>query len=449
MRRFRNEICPKASFSEELQNLYALKLRAIFSVLRTEGFSFLSLCAYLIIEYVRPQSIVPSIDILPWGKLFLALCFVGLLFDGQRRWVKDKANLWMTLYLGVSCLSAANAAYPAVSWAHLIDFIDWYLIYFLIINVVTNRRRFFVFIALFVLASFKLSFFGARTWAARGFAFTSWGLAGPPGFFQNSGELSIQMLMFAPVVYEAALVLRPQLPKWKFLLLLLMPITAVMTIMGASSRGSQIALVYQSYRTLLKNRMSVKTLIVVTLIAAIGYSLIPAEQKARFSLVGDDRPSKQRLLYWKHGLEMIEAHPALGVGFYNFSQYYEDHFASDKLYDNAELPHNIFIQVGTDTGIVGLAFFLMILRRNFIASREVQAIGNDKGQRQTFDQAAARGLSIAAWGFVIAGQFVSVTYYPFIWINLALTIALRNINARSSAANENIVSFKVRSRLAS
>jgi hypothetical protein len=46
----------------------------------------------------------------------------------------------------------------------------------------------------------------------------------------------------------------------------------------------------------------------------------------------------------------------------------------------------------------------------------------------------AKGLNIAMWGFIIAGQFVTVAYYPFPWVNLALTVALGNIVKRSPRA---------------
>ncbi len=89
------------------------------------------------------------------------------------------------------------------------DFFGWYVIYFLVINIVTTEARFLLFLAVFLLCSFKLSLFGAKTWTLRGFAFTKWGLQGPPGYFENSGEFAIQMLMFSPLAYELARFLKP------------------------------------------------------------------------------------------------------------------------------------------------------------------------------------------------------------------------------------------------
>ena len=44
-----------------------------------------------------------------------------------------------------------------------------------------------------------------------------------------------------------------------------------------------------------------------------------------------------------------------------------------------------------------------------------------------FAAGVGRGLALTTWGFVIAGQFNTVAYYPFLWINLALTVSLAGI----------------------
>jgi O-antigen ligase len=318
------------------------------------------------------------------------------------------------------------------------DFFSWYVIYFLVVNTVNTEKRYLIFVAIFLLSSFKISLFGAKTWAMRGFSFTDWGLQGPPGFFENSGELAIQMLMFSPVAYQLAVFIKPYASWTKHKILLLFPITGAMTVMGSSSRGGQVGLVYQFYRTLLKGRLSFKAVAVTVAVAAVAWSIIPDEQKARFSSSGTDQTSLQRLLYWRHGLEMIKEHPVLGVGYFNFSPYFGAHWPEDLLRGAAhshglpvsELPHNIFIQVATDTGLLGLGVFLLMAVRTTRIAREIAKLsaGNSTDPRPF--ASLAKGLVIALWGFLIAGQFVTVSYYPFFWINLALMVALGNITRR-------------------
>jgi O-antigen ligase len=419
-----------------IEDFYALRIGAVWRYFKSEHFSFWMICCYLFVEYVRPQSIIPSLDILPWAKVFLILSLGGLFADKQKKWIADPANKWITLFLLVIVLASFTATYPSISWGHFMDFFGWYVIYFLIINIVRTEQRFLIFLAVFLLASFKLSFFGAKTWTLRGFSFTTWGLMGPPGFFQNSGEFAIQMLMFAPVALELAFFLRPFVSKAKYYFLLLLPFTAAMSVMGASSRGAQVGLGYQIYGSILKGRLSFKTLILAAAVVYVGLALLPEEQKARFSSAGNDRTSQQRLLYWKHGMEMIREHPVLGVGYFNFPLYFATHWPEDVLHGGsnsdgsvvaAELPHNIFIQVGTDAGLIGLGIFGALIYRTAKSAREIRLLARKyPGDSKPF-AGLAKGLLVAMWSFLIAGQFVTVTYYPFFWINLAFMVALRNI----------------------
>jgi O-antigen ligase len=167
-------------------------------------------------------------------------------------------------------------------------------------------------------------------------------------------------------------------------------------------------------------------------LAGVGYVLLPAAEKARFKDIGKDSTSVQRLDYWKAGLKMIENHPVLGVGYYNFAPVYAAHDRAHLWHGKAQLPHNIFIQVGTDEGLIGLGIFMMLIFRNLKAARDIQRTCAKDPQVLAFAPSVARGLTITTWGFVIAGQFNTVAYYPFLWMNLALTVSLASIVKKSA-----------------
>jgi len=282
---------------------------------------------------------------------------------------------------------------------------------------------------LFFLASYKLSAFGAKTWALRGFAFTDWGLQGPQGFFENSGEYAIQMAVLFGMSYPFYQYVKDRLPRYKRWILLSVPITAAMSVMGASSRGSQLAMLAQCYFLFLHGKVSLRTIIVTSLVFTAIYYLIPEEQLERFQSAGEDKTSQQRLLYWEHGLDMLLDHPMMGVGYYNFPPYYEAHYRQDMLYDRAQLPHNIIVQVGADLGFIGLFIYLMLIWRAFKLTRMVRAmelkrLGKDK-IAESWITPVSKGMDIGFLGFLIAGQFVSVVYYPFMWIHIAMCVGLK------------------------
>jgi putative inorganic carbon (HCO3(-)) transporter len=414
-----------------MDKLYTLNPMALWSQFRKEHFAFWMICLYLIMEYVRPQSIYPGLDILPWDKVFLGLAALALPMDPHRCRVRDATNWWMTLFLVVIIVASTFATFPSISWSHWFDFFGWYVIYFLIISIVTTRERYFILLVIFLLANFKLSIFGARTWISRGFGFTDWGIAGPPGYFENSSDLSAEMLMFAPIALELALFVKPRVKRITYWFLMLGAVTGAMTVLAASSRGSQLGLAAQAIWVAIQRKLKLKVLVAIAFVAWIGYRLLPAAEKARFASAGTDNSSVQRLHYWQAGLKMIENHPVLGVGYFNFPAVYPLYDPSNLWHGTAQLPHNIFIQVGTDAGLIGLGIFVMLIYRNLKGARDIRRACEGNLEAPAFAAAVARALALTTWGFVIAGQFNTVGYYPFLWINLALTVSLANIVRRA------------------
>jgi probable O-glycosylation ligase (exosortase A-associated) len=403
------------------ENFYSLKISLIWQHLKSESFAFWMICVYLFLEYVRPQSIYPAIDFLPWTQLAVIGALLGCFADKTVRWVSSSINILLILFLIIILLSSVYAYFPSVSYANLENYYLWVIIYFLIINIVNTRKRFFIFLCVFLLASFKLSLSLAITWAKRGFSFTDWGLKGPPGFFENSGELAIQMLVFWPIAWAFAHSMKPYISKRWYRLLMLMPITAIMVILGASSRGGQLALAVQlvvmNYRSIFKPKVFISCCVVLVLL----WTFLPDEQKERFRTMGEDRTSQQRILYWDNGFEMIKEHPFLGVGYFNFVPYFERYYPGDVLFQRAELPHNIMIQVGTDTGAIGLSIFVILLITALRKASKFRGEGCESNQKLI-----GRCANISLVGFIVAGQFVTVTYYPFLWVHLALVVSLTN-----------------------
>jgi len=410
-----------------LQDLFELRISTLWRYFKSESFAFWMICAYLFLEYFRPQSIYPQLAFLPWAQLAVLGAFVGCFSDKNVTWVKSSLNVWMLAFFIVIITSSVLAYWPSVSYQNLENFYTWFIIYFLAINIVNTEKRLFIFLSIFLLASFKLSLSLAITWAKRGFSFTDWGLKGPPGFFENSGELAIQMLVFWPVALAFAICLKPYISKVKFYILLLMPATAIMVIIGASSRGAQLALLAQLVVINYKSILNPKVLITCAVIIAILWTALPEEQKERFQVVGNDRTSQQRLLYWKNGFDMMNDHPIFGVGYFNFVPYYERFYREDMIYGNAELPHNILVQVGTDAGYVGLSIFAILILLAINKMRKLKDITSVFKGEVYLNPAS---LNISLLGFFVAGQFVTVAYYPFLWIHLAFVVAVYNVYSR-------------------
>ncbi len=411
-----------------IQDFYAFKVGPMWRYFKSQHFSFWMICCYLFFEFVRPQALIPSIAFLPWAQLFLIGSLAGAVMDPSVKWVSNIANKFIVLFLITICICILTAQYPEVAKKHFMDFFSWFVIYFLIINIINTKERFHIFIVLFIFSAGKIAVGTSKSWASRGFSFTTWGLMGPKGYFQNSGELAILMLMLFPLAYYLYQALKNDIKSWEKWILILFWVCPVLTILGASSRGAQIALVCELLVMFRKALVKPKLLIGIIIVSMSLFYLLPAEQKERFSKTGDDKTSQQRILYWTHGWEMMKENPWSGVGLFNFIPYYEDHFSEDMLYEHAELPHNIFIQVGTDAGFIALFIFAIINLYCLIVP--LRLITNNKDD--PYIKAVAAGLGCGVFGFFIAGQFVTVSYYPFLWIHFAFIVTLSNLSKNKS-----------------
>lgn len=411
---------------ESLERFYAFKVGAMWRYFKAQHFSFWMICGYLFFEFVKPQALFPIIDFVPWAQILLIGALLGALMDPTVKWVSSAANIYIILFLVTIVISVATAIYPSFSYENFMLSLGWFVIYFLIINIVNTPERLYLFLIIYMLAAGKIALGTSKSWAMRGFSFTGWGLMGPKGYFQNSGELAILMLMLFPLAFYMYQYIKDRVLWWEKGLLIAFWVCPIMTILGSSSRGAQLALFVLMVVMFKKSLFRLKPLMGIIILSIFLYLLLPEEQKNRFNEAGGDRTSEQRLLYWKHGWDMMKEYPLTGVGYFNFIPYYEDHFSYDMLYPAAQLPHNIFIQVGTDAGFLALLLFLMLI---FYCFHMAYSLVRSR-QSTAYEKAIAAGLGYGVLGFLVAGQFVTVTYYPFFWVHLGFLVCLKSINAQ-------------------
>ena len=406
-----------------MKDFYGVKISTLWAELKGERASFWFICAYLFLEYVRPQSIYTAIDVIPYAFVTIILTFTAYILEANRQNISNAENRLIVLFLLAILLSSVFAFTPAESFKHLSLFLSWLVIYYLIIHIVNTEKRFFIFYLSFLLYSFKMSQHGFITWAQRGFAFTSWGVTGAPGWFQNSGEFGIQLCIFLPLSIYFIIALRQYWGKMKLIFFLLFPFTAIASVIATSSRGALIGAVAALIWMVIKSKKKTMAFVSVAIVLAIAYTFIPAKSYERLEASGDDGTSVARLTRWKAGIDMMNENPVFGVGYENWSTYYKSFYY---IPDQASLlSHNIFIQAGAELGYTGLIIYLIMILYSFVNNHRTRkralATGNN------FILYTAHGLDAALVGFLVSAFFVTVLYYPYFWINTALVVALNNV----------------------
>jgi putative inorganic carbon (hco3(-)) transporter len=414
-----------------LVRLRRLEWRAYVEVFLKESFAFKMACIYLMIEYVRPQSIWTFLDVLPLGLLSLAGGVVVVLFSSPERNAKPYGSQLPLLgaFLGLIVLSILGSQYPAWGWGNLSLYISWMMAYFLISKAVNNERRYMVFLVLFLLFSFKMSQHGFKTWAASGFRFNKEGVNGAPGWFQNSGEVGIQMCIFLPMLLYFMNAGWRDWNLWKRGGMCVVALTVIGTVVGSSSRGALIGSGVVLFWMLARSRYKVRGLIAVAAVAAAVAFILPPEFYGRMDSMGEDNSSQMRLQYWAYGWELMKQHPVLGVGYFNWFPTYAAHLIAIGEGRRPEVCHNIFVQAGSELGFPGVLFLLAFIIATFVLNARTRKL-LARQPDSDFLRQVAFGLDAGMIGYLISAQFITVLYYPYLWIDIALVVALHNVVAR-------------------
>lgn len=407
-------------------NLLNLKLRSFITSFRAESAALWFLCFYILLEYIRPHGMYPVLDILPWGLISLFLAITSVFVTGSKAGSYNGMDTMFTAMSLLVILSGIFAWSPAESLKYWTTYTSWILMYFCVVSVLTTPNRMILFVIFFVLINFKLSQHGARSFAARGFGFSQWGLSGSPGWFHNSGEFALQMTVVFAMSWSVIVASKKYIEssrRW-WILLFLFPGTAALTVIGSSSRGGQIALAVIIFILFLKGKHFFRNIILLAFVIYLGLYFVPEEQIERFNTAGHDGTSQLRLLHWENAKEVIANNP-LGIGYNNWAAYYRANF---DVYRYEQI-HNTVLQAFVDLGYPGgILFLVMLITTLAMNTRTKREMDNIDDAEAVAMAATARGINLGLISTFIAALFMSVLFYPMFWLAFALTSALRNIS---------------------
>jgi O-antigen ligase len=121
---------------------------------------------------------------------------------------------------------------------------------------------------------------------------------------------------------------------------------------------------------------------------------------------------------------MFKQNPLLGVGLNNFSYLYPQYSKEIGLAPNASIRalHNHYLEVATETGIIGLLVFLSLIGYAFRPVRRVRRRFLETGQPDYAHMMT--GLTVGFIGYLIAAAFVPASFPRYFYLLLGIMYAL-------------------------
>lgn len=210
-------------------------------------------------------------------------------------------------------------------------------------------------------------------------------------------------------------------------LLGLMTITMVLTSMLTLSRGAILGLLAMAVVALLTGWLRMKWVLVGSgfLAGVVGLVCLFAWHLVQYALLTKEAVASgnvdSRFLTWTLAGEMIHDHPLLGVGPAGFSANIEQYLHGRVLFPaHIQLVHQMLLDVGAETGLVGLACFLGY---QVLGARALYRVAWAASTPPELHRLAVAVLT-AYVGTFTAAMFLTEQYYLPVWFFPAIGIAL-------------------------
>ena len=263
------------------------------------------------------------------------------------------------------------------------------------------------------------------------------GLPRPTAAFPNPNVFGIYMAALTPLIFGLTFFYFKGKSK------LLMLIVSVLSLLGvylSLSRGAGLGVYLAILFLSIANKKKLLTSVLAGILIVFPF-VMPKNIKQWAKEVNYNPVvfmcNQDRISIYNNAINMIKHHPFIGVGLNTFSKNYGKYKTAqaEKYAHTADTiyAHNIYLQMAGETGLLGLAAFLLFLfqvfRQAFNTSREL----NDKYLKII-------GLSLVACviAFLVNGLTETSLYYPRVvmvfWYLIGVSLSLNRL-AKGSPRN--------------
>ena len=426
-------------------------------------FAYISFVPFYYLEPIALGAQVPSFVFLKYLPLLLVACLSGAWLIGLRQYRRPvrrfAAEPWAVLYVVISLLSLWGARYPGiglVKWGYYNAsgiLFGWILAQSLFSQDAVYRLVRGVALVAGICATYTLlSHWLGRDWLwdeikhqNNPYYGGTWRATAP---FGNAISTASYMSLCCPFICWEAWRQGPRLRRVVFAAFAL--VALLVTLLSQSRGGwlaagtaalvAGVALAWQGYRRQSRGRVAAVALVALLalpvawqLLQTAGLHRMFAPQLAymehRAGLLSGSRLGQTehfRLAQFGNVVEILNRHPLFGIGFGNYTRYFEDHrtttFASEQN-SPFHTTDNMYLMFAAETGVTGLlaaiALLVAILWRVGNTWRHLQ--GADRGLLLAFLAGAGGFLANMVTWDPLNDPTLRLTFWMLAGVALALT----------------------------
>lgn len=292
-----------------------------------------------------------------------------------------------------------------------------FLSYYLVFSNITDKKFLKKFVLAMILGGTIIAYFGIYERSMEGIKQSYATLINPnilAGYLILIIPIVSSLLFYAPKGSKKALL------AFSF-------ITMVICLILTRSRAGWLALVGAMIFLVIIERRK-RLAIGLTLVLIVVTSILIPSVRIRLVTIFDlnSLVNEERIYGAKSALQMIKDYPLTGVGVNNFYHVYPQ-YQLPEAREHLIHAHNIFLQIGAEMGLFGLAVFLWLLIKVFkVGWKTLKKI-----KEGDYLRALVIGLLGSLVAFLVNQQFdyiwVKASLFIFFWVLLAILLVIRNI----------------------
>jgi putative inorganic carbon (hco3(-)) transporter len=378
-------------------------------------------------EYARPGYQYHFLAAIPLNSLLpLALLFVSLVAGNQRSWseiARDKMWIWpgvMVFFVLVSMSWATVTTYAFNTFTLILGYL---ILFFLIARIITTRKRLRGLFLTLIVSHIFLIIYNPLVVTD---PYIRHYIAGAT-FLGDGNDFSLSLVILLPFSLELVMGAQKKVYKITFLLLLAILILA---IIGTQSRGASLgmgtAFAYLWWRS--PRKVPGLVALGIVLFGVLLYA--PDVYFSRMKTLSNpeqESSAEARFRAWKAGARMAQDH-VLGVGAGNFPNNFPKYRDNDAPVRWMTAHSMYFLALG-ELGFLGLLLVLGLVFGNVLGNVKLRnrVVLQETGppDQVKADVRLLNMMAASALGFSVSGAFLSVTYYPHVYVLTALFIATR------------------------
>jgi probable O-glycosylation ligase (exosortase A-associated) len=172
----------------------------------------------------------------------------------------------------------------------------------------------------------------------------------------------------------------------------------------------------------LKGKQKVLSAMVLIPVAALAIGFMPAKWTSRMDTIENyeqDSSALGRINAWNMAFNLANDRPLVGGGFEIYTPSTFARYAPNP--EDVHAAHSVYFQMLGEHGYVGLLLFLCLGMATWMTARRIIRLSRDHPE-YTREADLARAIQVSLVGFSVAGAFVNIAYWDFLYYEIVIVM---------------------------